>query len=198
MRITKVQGAQTASISVAGMSTQPGRCIHVLILPCSCERAVSTYAHFDSKQQQLATPQVHFFPTSWCCVAIAGRSGSSSHATTKYIPSDLEQAWLANAGKWEQDFCSNMAVHNPAVITWLDNLKEHASLQDQSKKANKSPAQVRNLAQARRPSMLTCSCSDDRHHGITPWAIDCAMLNRKALKCLSVSQPIASRASHVR
>jgi hypothetical protein len=66
--------------------------------------------------------------------------------TTKYIPSDLEQAWLANAGKWEQDFCNNMAAHASAVNTWVDTLQKLTSLQPQHLTADKGPAQVRKLS----------------------------------------------------
>jgi hypothetical protein len=54
--------------------------------------------------------------------------------------------WLANAGKWEQDFCNNMAAHDTAVKTEVDTLTAHTGLQEQHKTSNMSPAEVRRVA----------------------------------------------------
>lgn len=69
-------------------------------------------------------------------------AGTACKINTMYVPSDLEQAWLTNAENWEQDFCSNMAAHNPAVNVWLNTLTHLTSLQQQHRTADNSPAQV--------------------------------------------------------
>lgn len=103
------------------------------------------------------------------CSSAQQRAGAACRATTQCVPSDLEQAWLATAGKWEHDFCDTMAAHDTAAKAWVDTLREHTSSQEQHKTSDKSPAEVCS-AQPQLSGLTSHTCCFDSYSQHT-WAI---------------------------